>query len=338
MVRAPETTGSAGELRVDLPDLRGYAQLVDEIRFDLSTIHTQVETYCADADFGKIVEDLTDDYATLLPQLKELLAENATLMGSYAVALDQQALDFGRTDGAVADSFGGGGGVSGGSGTNTAAFAKVSPLSYLENPYPSESELPEVSFGFMLDKLCWALEKFCGWDLRAEVTDWIAGDVVGLSTQARCWEIVSGRLDSCEQNVTAGQIRVFETWSGQAANSHAAGMYGWTPALQDQSTGLATLGEHLKEVAAQAVSTAQFVVDCVRLAVDLITSAWALQYIPVYGQAKFIQKAWDAYKTASKATAYLRMLFSLIRTVKSFIEMLVSDLTVSSLPPKPLAV
>lgn len=332
----PSPTGTT-ELRVDLPDMRGYGQLLDEVRRDLGAVHDQVESYCANADFGKIVEDLTDDYAQLLPHLKELLAENETVMRAYAVALDEQTVDYERTDETVADSFGGRG-VHGGTGTNAAAFRPVSPSDALGTPYPTEGELPEVSFGFLFDKLAWALETFTGWDVRREVTDWIAGDVVDLSRQGSCWSIASSRIEACRANLAAGSSRIAASWEGLAAQQHAIGMILWDRALGSQAERFAELGVHLVDLAEDAVNTAQFVVDCIRLAIDLISSAWALQYIPVYGQAKFIAKCWDAYKTASKATAYLRMLLSTVRAVKSFVVLCIDQLTVSSLPPKPLGV
>ena len=335
-MRALEGSTTAGELQVDLPELRGYAVLLDQVRSDLGAAHAQAETYCRDADFGKILEDLTGDYAALLPQLVELLAENEQLMKQYALAVDRQAMDYERTDDHVSDGFGGAGIT--GSATGTARFAPTASSDHLSTPGPTEGELPQVSFGFLFDKLAWALDTFTGFDVRASVTDWIAGDVVGLSTHASCWELVSQRLECCERNIAAGQARVYATWGGLAANQHASGMIVWGTALQSQTSGLADLAQHLKELCVDAVDTAQFVVDCIRLAIDLVTSAWALQYIPVYGQAKFVQKAWDAYKTASKATAYLRMLWSAIRAVRSFLVMCLDQLHPSMLPAKPLSV
>ncbi|CAB4695024.1 MAG: hypothetical protein F2667_03345 [Actinobacteria bacterium] len=337
MAHAVETPRDSGPLQVDLPDLRGYAQLIDGLGFDLGTLQTQAETYCVDADFGKILEDLTSDYAALLPQLKELLGENEVLMKQYARALDIQVLDYERTDDGVAGSFGSDG-IRGDTGTNTGGFAASSPIDWTASPYPSESSLPEVSFGFVFDRLAWALETFCNWDVRTEVTDWIAGDVVGLSTQAHCWQLIGQRLGDTDSSLSTGEIKIYDTWSGQAASAHASSMIGWSQALTSQSTGLADLGEHLRSLAAEAVNVAQMVVDCIRLAIDLITSAWALQYIPIYGQAKFIQKAWNAYKTASKATAYIRMLISALRVVKDYIVVLIDTLTPSMLPPKPMGV
>ena len=334
---APDPVSTPGELRVDLPDMRGYAGLLDAVRLELGAVHAQVETYCANADFGRIVEDLTSDYAALLPHLHALLAENESVMRSFAVALDQQTMDYERTDERVADSFGGRG-IHGGSGTNSADFRAASSGASHPSPSPSQADLPEVSFGFLFDKLAWALETFVGWDVRREVTDWIAGDVVDLSRQASCWAIASTRLEGCRSDLGAGLSRIARSWEGLAAQQHTLSMITWDVALTSQSTHLARLGTHLEELAQDAVHTAQFVVDCIRLAVDLITSAWALQYIPIYGQAKFVAKCWDAYKTASKATAYLRMLLSTIRAVKSFVVICIDELTVSSLPSRPLGV
>lgn len=337
MAVAEERRTQAGELRVHLPDMRGYSALIDAIGTDCGALSAQAETYCSNADFGKILEDLTADYAALLPVLHDLLAEQETLMKDYAIAIDQLVVDYETTDDGVAREFGGDG-ITGGSGTNSAKFAQVSPLDYLASPYPSESDLPEVSFGYVFDKLAWALEKFCSWDVRAQVTDWIAGDVVDVSTQAKCWEIIGERIGDTRDNLGTGQSLVFQTWSGQAANSHAASMYGWDTALEDQATEFPQLGEYLRQVAEEAVNVAQLVVDCIRLAIDLILGAWSLMYVPVVGQARFVKKAWDAYKQASKATAYLRMFWSFLRTVKDYFVVLFDKLNPAILPSAPLAV
>lgn len=333
MVRIDERSHDPGPLRVELPELRGYAQALDDVSRDLGGCEALASSYCGTADFGRIVEDLTGDYEALLPQLKELLAENEDLMRQYSVAVDRTVTDFERTDDGVASRFQGDG-IGGGRGTASYPLAAVGSAT----PYASEGDLPEVSFGFVFDNLCWALEKFCGWDVRAAVTDWIAGDTVGLSTQASCWEVVGGRLSTTRDNLGTSDSRLGETWSGQAANSHLLGMIVWDTALRSQAEGFADLGQALKDLAKEAVNVAQLVVDCIRLAVDLIASAWALQYIPVYGQVKFVQKAWDAYKRAQKAVAYLKMIISAVRATKSLLVVMIDSFTPTMLPPKPISV
>lgn len=333
MAEARETTSGAGELRVDLPELRGYSTALDDVSRDLGGCEALADSYCVDADFGKIVESLTSDYEALLPQLKELLSENETVMRQYAVATDMTVSDFESTDDGVASRFQGDG-IDASRGTASYALSPVGS----STPYAAQGELPEVSFGGFFNSLCWALEKFCGWDVRGEVTDWIAGDVVGLSTQASCWEVVGDRLGTTRDNLRTADSRITTTWNGQAANSHAAGMVVWDMALTDQSDALKELGQSLQDLAKECVNVAQLVVDCIRLAVDLIASAWALQYIPVVGQVKFVKKCWDAYKRAQKAIAYLKMIISALRFTKSLIVVMVDKLTPSMLPGEPISV
>lgn len=333
MPEAHEIPREFAPLQVDLPELRGYGDALDDIARDLGACSDLASSYCADADFGKIVEDLTSDYASLLPQLKEVLAENETLMREYARAIDTTASDFASTDDGVASRFKGDGIDAQ---TGTAAYSLSAPIG--RTPSASESDLPEVSFGAFFDSLCWALEKFCGWDVRGQVTDWIAGDTVGLSTQGDCWEVVGARLDTCASNLSNAGGRVTNTWHGQASSTHTIEMIGWDTALADQSSCLKDVGASLKDLAKDAVDTAQLVVDCIRLAVDLISSAWALQYIPVYGQVKFVKKCWDAYKRASKAVAYLKMIWSAIRATKDLVIVTYNSVTLDALPGKPLSV
>ncbi len=333
MGRAPDTTQDFGDLRVDVPELRGYSDALDDCSRNLGSIEARASASCNDADFGKIVEDLTGDYATLLPQLKDLLAENESLMRDYALAVDKTAAEYVATDDGVSSRFKGDG-ISAGQGTANYAVSSLVCLS----PTPSEGELPEVSFGFLFDNLCWAIEKISGFDVRARVTDWIAGDVVGLSTQANAWQIVGGSLEIVDGDVTEATARVNKTWDGNASGTHAISMYLWSSALKEQASGFRELGTALDELAKEAVHVAQLVVDCIRLAVDLIASAWSLQYIPVYGQAKFIQKAWHAYKRVTKALAYLKMILSAVRATKSLLVVMIDSFTPTMLPGKPLNV
>ena len=148
MGRPDENTTDFGPLKVDLPELRGYAAVLDDVARDFGRCESLASGYCHDADFGKIVEDVTTDYATLLPQLKELLAENETVMRQYAAAVDRTAADFERTDDGVASRFHGDG-INAGRGT--ARFPHTSVGS--QRPSASEGELPEVSFGYAFDRL-----------------------------------------------------------------------------------------------------------------------------------------------------------------------------------------
>ena len=174
MVRPDETSSDPGPLHVSLPVLRGYATVLDDVSRDLGGCEALASSYCVDADFGKIVEDLTSDYATLLPQLQELLAENETVMAQYALAIDRTASDFAHTDDGVASRFQGDG-INAGSGTTSFTVSSVGS----STPYAPEGELPEVSFGLLFDRLAWALETFVGWDVRGAVTDWIAATCGG---------------------------------------------------------------------------------------------------------------------------------------------------------------
>lgn len=328
---------SAGPLEVDLPTMRGYAGYLDDLSRDLGAIAYRAETTCTTADFGRMLEDLCGDYEALLPTLHQVLNDQERLMRDYGTAVDALTLDFERTDDGVARAFKGADGITGG-GSTSSAFAGLGPSGTVPTPHPTESAIPEVSFGFVFDKLAWALEEFCGFDVRREVTDFLAGDVVGLTTQAVCWEQLGTRIGLHHDGLVTAQRLASSQWHGEAANSHFAAMIAWDGPLEDQSTMFPELGAYLRELGKQAVHTAQFVVDCIRLAIDLILGAWSLMYIPIVGQARFVKKAWDAYKQASKATAYLRMLWSFLRTVKDYIRVLHDTLTPASLPSAPQSV
>lgn len=317
-------------LEVDLAELRGYADAIDDISRDAGGVEHLVASTCVTTDFGKIVEEMTADYAILLPQVKEVLAETEDRLARYARNVDLTAADFLETDDGVASRFQGDG-IDARPGTANFALASVGT----QAPSATEGELPEVSFGFLFDKLAWALEKFTGWDVRAEVTDWIAGDVVTLSLQADCWRIAGERFSTITDNFTDSSIRIQKTWRGDAAAEEFPKALSWSFVLGDHASAMKDLGANLRDLAKEAVNVAQLVVDCIRLAVDLIASAWALQYIPVVGQVKFVQKAWDAYKRAKKAIAYLQMIVSALRFTKSLIVVMIDSITVEKLPGVP---
>jgi len=146
-----------------------------------------------------MLEDLTADYSALLPQLRDLLSENERLVNTCGRALTHSANKYSRTDDKVAADFGGpSDGISGGDGVS-GRYGRVDTSS-MGAPYPEVGSLPEVSLGFPFNEVADALRTWTGFDLRGEVTDWIAGDVEGLSTQANAWEQIGDKLGDCEVN------------------------------------------------------------------------------------------------------------------------------------------
>ena len=165
-------------------------------------------------------------------------------------------------------------------------------------PAPSISGdvLPEVSFGYLLDKCCDLIVWVGGPDPREYVTQWIAGDVGKASLQAEAWEHLSVCVDSVQRNLDAGLSRIGQTWAGGAAQNAAARTTSWIEALATQSTSCTSLAGHLRDMVEQAVQMAQVVVDIIKTVVSIVTAALSSAYIPGWGQ-------WKAIKTVKDCAA-----------------------------------
>ncbi len=59
----------------------------------------------------------------------------------------------------------------------TTGFSDVLDPNVMLTAPQGSGQLPEVSFGGVLDTVAGLIKDVSGWDLRADVTDWIAGDV-----------------------------------------------------------------------------------------------------------------------------------------------------------------
>lgn len=322
----------AGEVTVELGDLRGYADVVDDVSRYLGRVSGYADTHCVTTDFGPMLDKLADEYAALLPQMRQFLAEQVELMEASALAIDRTLRDFRTTDAQEARRHGGRATITD-DGRSTAYHGN--PMTELGSPSPDESELPEVDFGFPFDQLAWALEKICGYDIRREVTDWLVGDVVEVSKQSNAWYMVGSAATSYSQWLQNADIIVARTWTGDAATSTIDRMEEWKETLDEQGTDFGQVGAHLADIAGDAVEVAQLVIDLIKFAVDLIAAAWASQWIPIYGQAKFAVKAWDAYHKVKEAWDKLQMFLDVLGLVVGYLKVLDDKLNPINLPAAP---
>lgn len=322
----------ATAVTVELGDLRGFADVVDDISGYLGRASGYAATHCSSTDFGPMLDPLASDYGTLLPQMQQLLADQVELVRAAAVSLDQTLQDFRTTDAQEAERHGGGVTITD-DGKSTTFWGN--PLTEFRSPVPNESELPEIDFGFPFDQLAWALEKICGYDVRREVTDWLVGDVVEVSTQSSAWFVVGSATDSYAWHIGNANTIIARTWTGDAADAAVAKMGEWQDALAQQGIDFDQIGAHLSDIAADAVDMAQLAIDLIKFAVDLIAAAWASQWIPIYGQAKFAVKAWDAYHKAKEAWDKLQLFLDLLKLILGYFEILHSKLNPVNLPAAP---
>ncbi len=317
---------------VELADLRGYADVIDEIGGYLKQMAGHAETYCTRTDFGPLLEPMGAAYVQLLPQIKAALAEQVSRMQSSAVAIDATLMDLRSTD--LAEAARHGTKVAITNDGNSATYYG-NPMTDYRVPSPSESELPEINFGFPFDQLAWALDKVCGYDVRREVTDYLVGDVVEVSAQAATWYSVGSGASSYSWYLDNANTTVAKTWKGDAFESTSAAMTAWVTTLAKQHTDLHQVAQHLEEIASDAVQMAQLAVDLIMMAIDMIASAWATQWIPVYGQVKFAKKAWDAYHLVKKAWDKLQDFLDVLSIVVGALEVIYNEFHQTSLPAAP---
>ena len=309
---------ATGALQVDLPDLRAFADLVDGLSSDLAQVANHVDTHCVSTEFGPLLDKLSGEYVSLLPQIKSYFDEQTSRLRTFATALDRTLTDYVITDDGVAERFGSDG-ITGGGGKSNRFWTQDMPLS---SPTADESELPEIDFGFPFDQLAWAVDTVCGFDVRREVTDIIVGNVVEVSTQSNAWYSASSLVSTTQWNLWRANSWIGATWSGEAALESIGSSEEWVTTFENEAVDLDNVALHLKDIAADAVEVGQLVVDLILFAVDLIASAWTAQFIPIYGQVKFAKKAWEAYDKCKEAWDKISMFKDLLEIVIGYLRVL----------------
>jgi uncharacterized protein YukE len=323
------------QLQVDLSDLRGWSRQVGRAGHDCDGLSSYLATHVPDGEFGAILELVTYDYESLIPAFTSVLGEEGTRLGATATALHETAHDFQETDARVAQDFGVGRSIS--DDMRASGFYDVAGVLPVGAPTCDTASLPEVSFGFVLDKICDLTEWIIGIDPREYVTRWIAGDIEKAALQASAWQHVSDCLDKVTDNLTHGQAAISRTWHGGAAQRSADHVEEWITALSSQSRAMSKVSGHLRDMIRSSVDLAQNVVDIIRMIISICSAAISSSYIPLWGQwkaVKTIKEGWELFKTARKA---IMAFWQIITTIKNLIISIVHAVTVESLPDAPRA-
>ena len=175
-----------GQLRVELADLRGYADQVGRAGEACASLADYVATFVPDGDFGRILSLITPDYEHLVLRVRETLEADSARLASTRAGLRHVARRYARTDARVAQRFGAGAAIA----DDESAGPAFRDAETTAPPGPTcgGEVLPEVTFGWVADQACALVSDLGGPDLRREITDWVAGDVGKASTQASVWE------------------------------------------------------------------------------------------------------------------------------------------------------
>ncbi|GIH10027.1 hypothetical protein Rhe02_80940 [Rhizocola hellebori] len=332
------------QVAVELGDLRGWAQQVGRASGDMDASHDYATTHIADADFGKILELITGDYAALIGKFHDILSADSDGLGSTRDALSSAATAYHDADEQVA------GNVAQVAGQATTIVDDgvangfddgASAAAQLITPGSQGATLPdppEVSFGWILDKVCELVAWVGGPDLRVEVTRWIAGDVDKAARHVGAWQAVANCLDVVEANLASGKVNIGGTWTGTAAAAAIAHMDKWSTALTDQSSAMRTMAQHLADAINEAVKMAQVVVDIIRTIVSVISAGLANAAIPFYGQWKLISSVKEAITMIWSAIKVIQVFWNMLNLIIDTIQMAIASFSRESLPPAPAAV
>ncbi|MET0135176.1 MAG: hypothetical protein ABW215_16475 [Kibdelosporangium sp.] len=327
------------DISVEISDLRGWARQVGRASDHMGSAHGYATGNIADAEFGAILELITGDYAAMLPKLHGILQADSTGLDHEEAALDTAANEYKASDARSSDHFtklaGGGNlhttddGVANGFEDVTDAAGK------LVAPSAGGAALPEVSFGWILDKVCDLVVWVGGPDPREYVTKWIAGNIEKASTQVSAWQHVGECVDAVDGNLKAGKAAIARTWIGSASAAEAAQMVKWGTCLTDQSAKIKQMGAYLHDAIDQAVKMAQVVVDIIKEVISIVSAALSNAAIPGYGQWKLIKTVKEAITMINSARKVIMVFWNFLNMVKSFIHLCAATFTAESLPPAP---
>lgn len=307
--------------------------------------HGYATTQIADAEFGRILELITAPYAGAITDFHTVLDADAVGLDSTRDALTGVEKNYQGEEVTISESFADlydtGPGSTEDDGEATAFRDVYTPAAALTPPGGQGAALPdppEISFGFLFDKVCDLVVMVGGPDPRAEVTQWIAGDVDKAAMQVVAWRQVADCVDDVAANLRSGNTAISSTWNGSAADAAGAYVQRWIDALTDQTGAMRKMGEHLSGAIDEAVKMAQVVVDLIKTVVHLVSAALSNAAIPFYGQWKLIKTVKEAITMVWSAYKAVRVFWSFLKMIVSMIEAVVASFSRASLPAAPAAV
>lgn len=310
-------------MTVDLSELGAWSAQVQRASDDLSGIARNGGRALVRTDFGPILETMMGAYHALLPSVHQSLEDNGTGMGDHAEALRATARDFTLTeDGVVRRHHAAG--VDGRDGSS--GFWDVADTT-IRRSGPTESSLPQISFGFPYDTVCDLVRMLTGFDIRSELAEKIGGDVVSACSQGSSFGALGQSMRGVAANLESGSRAITQTWQGGASDAAVEQIGTWVASLDTQAGQLVQMGQTVVQICRDAWQTALAVVECVKAAVQTVSAALATMSIPGVGWARVVQAVLQAfqavmkaYKALMKLIAVLRQVSSLIATVKSFFD------------------
>jgi hypothetical protein len=322
-----------GQLSVDLADLREWADQVGRAGRHCRDLAAYHQTCVPDGDFGRILAPIRPEYELCAVQTRDALAVAAVRLDDTGSALLQAAQAYARTDSRAAHRFGSGAGMVG-DGPSGGAFHDRG-VTAPQCPTSHGLALPELTFGWSLDEVVRLAQHAWGWDIRAEITGQITGDVGRALTQAEAWDNAGAALAVIGHNVAHGATAVTATWEGDAWTSSHHYALDWIRALDALSRGMTRAAHYLRDTVALAVQVAQVVVDVFRELAYIVTAGIGFANVPIYGELRAIKALRDVWRLLNDARKVLQIFWQALVIVKDTLRALAIACTAESLPPAP---
>ncbi|MEV6555644.1 hypothetical protein AB0M22_08005 [Nocardia sp. NPDC051756] len=329
----------APDFSVEISDLRGWAEQVGRSGTHLYEGHNYSVRNLNDADFGRIMNLIKDDYTTLLPALHDVLLASNENMDKAKRALEYAAADYVDADrrfaGSLAELDGDvpvtvvDDGVANG-------FADLqTPTAQLSDPVRGNFEMPSLSLGLMWNKVCELLVALGASDPRKKICELLAGDIPKAKAQADAWRKLAEFVDDVQANLASGQTSIAKTWIGSASTSAGNHFKAWDTKFDNIESIMRKAAQYIDDAADQAVHLAQNATDVFMTIVSLLTAAFTKAAIPLFGQAYLAKKGWDAFKLYKGVVSVLLVFFTLLHAVKNLFVSAIGEFSRESLPKPP---
>ncbi|WP_278261104.1 hypothetical protein [Nocardia sp. AG03] len=324
---------------VELSDLRGWGEQVGRAGHSLEAIRKYAVIYITDADFGRILEQITYEYGKLVPVFHEVLSTDSTRMLETRQALLYCADEYQRTDHNFASAIAKLDSQPVRSYDDGVADGFIDVFDYaafLANPVDESRELPLVDFTRMQNKVC-DLIAAMGPDPREYLTKWIAGDIGTAAEHGAAWRSSASSVEAIRDNLRSGQSSISRTWTGEASGAEARYFTSWDICYSNQATAMRRMGDHVIDAIDEAVKMAQVIVDVVKTVISLIGVASISAAVPVVGQVRLARSIWDGITMLNNARKVMTLFFDFLRTIKDFILYSGAVFSRDSLPASPTA-
>jgi hypothetical protein len=184
------------------------------------------------------------------------------------------------------------------------------------------------------------IDKFTGWNIEAEVVDWLGLNYGQLLSIRDAWNSAGWALDDINTNLTSGVSTLFDQSSGTMSNPHWSGnaasafydyMIGWLAALSEDRDACFTIRDQLTSLAGQAKDALTIVIQAIRTVISLLGAAGASIEIPVWGEVEIGKAIWQ---TISLINNVRKVIGALMNSVKMAIDTVhaITDLANSASP------